>query len=83
MPVWMPVCNRIGGDHEFGSHHCQACATNPTAQCLARVKAEYPRLSKADVLLHIVRANRLNLICLDCGSENHTRGHELCNYEAP
>lgn len=54
----------------------------PTETAIARVQKEMPRgrQNRAAAVEYIEALNRGNLICLDCGSENHTRGHELCNF---
>lgn len=53
----------------------------PTETCIARVMREEPRWSRAKALDYIAAGQRANLICLDCGSENHTRGSDWCNYD--
>ena len=56
-------------------------AVEVTVECIDRVTRESPASwTRAQVLNYILAAHRGNLICLDCGSENHTRGHELCRY---
>lgn len=56
-------------------------ADEPTQECVERVMREN-RWSQTKALDYIAAAHRGNLICLDCGSENHTRGNTLCNYGA-
>jgi hypothetical protein len=44
---------------------------------LRQARVEHGRSAVRD---YINSAARGNLICLDCGSENHTKGHSLCNH---
>lgn len=52
----------------------------PTEECIERVLREVPHFDRPRALDYIAAAHRGNLICLDCGSENHTRGNNLCNF---
>lgn len=52
----------------------------PTEQCIARVMREVPHFTRTKALYYIAAAHRGGLICLDCGSENHTRGSDWCRY---
>lgn len=42
-------------------------------------KARVPS-GRSAVRDYINAAAGANWLCLDCGSENHTRGHQLCNH---
>lgn len=82
------MADESGGNNMGGvtGHMCgevikgEAGESAPTERAIARVLAEVPHFDRAKALGYIAAAHRGNLICLACGSENHTEGSDWCNH---